>query len=60
MPNDITPLEYTTVREVIHNIFNILLEREFECYQDGEFDFEFMEYCADDIIRLIKRQGGQI
>ena len=60
MPNDTSPLEYTKVREIIHTIFNVLLEREFECQQGGEFDFEFMEYCTDEILRLIKRQGGQI
>ena len=60
MPSDTSPLEYAVVREFIHNIFNMLLAREFECYQGGEFDYEFMECCTDEIIRLIKRQGGEV
>ena len=60
MPSDVSPLEYTVVREAVHYIFNMLLEHELECYQDGEFDYEFMECCTDDILRLIKRQGGQV
>lgn len=53
-------LEYKDLREKIHSIFIDFLERELECHQSNEFDFEWMEFKTDDILTLIKRQGGKI
>ena len=54
------PYDYNQLRAAIHNILYSYDIREIECAQDDEFDYEFMECCTDEIIRLIKRQGGQI
>ena len=52
------PLGYKELREEIHKIFNEYFEHEMECWNGGEYDFEFMEFRTDDILRLIQRQGG--
>lgn len=52
-------LSYGELRSKIHRIFIEFYEREMECSKGGEFDFEFMEYRTDEILRLIKRQGGE-
>lgn len=52
-------LDYSELRKEIHRIFYEFHEREIECSKGGEFDFEFMECCTDEILRLIKRQGGE-
>lgn len=59
MPSDI-PYDYNILRLKIHAIFYDLLDREFECDRNKEFDFEFMEAKTDDILRLIRQQGGQV
>lgn len=51
--------DYGELRKEIHRIFCEFHEREMECSKGGEFDFEFMECCTDEILRLIKRQGGE-
>lgn len=50
-------LSYLELRDEIHKILCGFLEYELPIQNDGEFDFEYMEFCTDDILRLIKRQG---
>ena len=49
---------YDELRRKIHDIFGDFLHHEIEICNAGEFDFEYMEFCTDDILHLIKRQGG--
>ena len=58
MPNN-SMYDYKNLRTIIHKIFYDFLDRELECAKDGEFDHEFLEAKTDDILRLIRRQGGQ-
>lgn len=51
-------LNYSELREEIHKILCDFLEYECPIQNDGEFDFEYMEFRTDEILRLIKRQGG--
>lgn len=51
-------LNYIETREAIHKILFDFFDRELECSKDNEFDFEFMEFKTDDILRLIQNQGG--
>ena len=56
--NKLTKYDYETTRSAIHAIFWKFWDREIDCDQSGEFDYEWMEACTDDILSLIKRQGG--
>ena len=60
MQNNLQPYDYKNVRTVIHNILYSFFDHELECSKEQEFDFEFMESKTDEILRLIKRQGGQV
>lgn len=51
-------LNYIETREKIHKILFDFFDRELECFKDNEFDFEWMEFKTDDILRLIQNQGG--
>ncbi len=51
-------LNYRETREKIHKILFNFFDRELECSKDNEFDFEFMEFRTDDILKLIQNQGG--
>ena len=53
-----TKLDYCELRDKIHNILEDFLQHEIKMCNAGEFDFEYMECCTDDILHLIKRQGG--
>ena len=53
-------LDYSELREEIHKILCDFLNHELPIQNDGEFDFEYLEFRTDDILRLIKRQGGSI
>ena len=53
-------LDYRELRKEIHKILCEFLSYEHPLQNDGEFDFEFLEFRTDDILRLIKRQGGTI
>ena len=53
-------LDHSELREEIHKILCDFLSYELPLQNDGEFDFEFLEFRTDDILRLIKRQGGTI
>ena len=53
-------MSYTELREKIHVIFYDLLDREFECAKDNEFDNEFLEAQTDEVLRLIRQQGGEV
>lgn len=53
-------LNYKELRDKIHEILFDFFEWEMKCNKDNEFDFEFMEFKTDDILRLIQRQGGII
>lgn len=47
-------LNYFELRDGIHKILCEFLKHELPIQNDGEFDFEYMEFCTDDILRLIK------
>ena len=51
-------LTYTELRNEIHNILFEFFDREQECSKGNEFDFEWMEFKTDNILQLIKQQGG--
>lgn len=51
-------LDYHELREKIHEILCDFLEHELPIQNGGEFDFEYLEFRTDDILKLIKRQGG--
>ena len=51
-------LNYSELREEVHKILCDFLEFESPIKNGGEFDFEYMEFRTDEILRLIKRQGG--
>ncbi len=53
-------LEYKELREKIHKILFDFFDWELKCSKDNEFDFEFMEFRTDEILRLIQQQGGSI
>ena len=58
MENKIVPLEYYLLREKIHNILSNYFCGQFHCVQNNEFDYEWLESQTDEILRLIKQQGG--
>lgn len=51
-------LNYKETREKIHEILFDFFDRELECSKDNEFDFEWLEFKTDNILRLIQNQGG--
>lgn len=51
-------LEYKELRDEIHKILFDFFDWEMKCNEDKEFDFEFMEFRTDEILRLIQNQGG--
>lgn len=57
MPNK---MSYAELREKVHVIFYDLLDREFECAKDNEFDHEFFEMQTDEVLQLIRQQGGEV
>ena len=57
MPNK---MSYAKLREKVHVIFYDLLDREFDCIKGNEFDNEFLEAQTDEILQLIRQQGGEV
>ena len=53
------PLEYKELREKINNILITLFNFEYELQLNGEFDWDFLEFRTDEILQIIKDQGGQ-
>lgn len=53
-------LDYGELRKKIQKILCDFLNYECSLQNNGEFDFDFLEFRVDDILRLIKRQGGSI
>ena len=53
-------LEYKELRDEIHRILCDFFEWEIKCAKNQEFDFEFMEFRTDEILNLIRCQGGTI
>lgn len=53
-------LDYGELREEIHKILYDFLTHEHPLQNNGEFDSEFLEFRTDDILQLIKRQGGTV
>ena len=51
-------MNYVELRHKVHDILGDFLRHEIEICNAGEFDSEYIEFCADDILHLIKRQGG--
>ena len=60
MLNNLTPYNYQELREEIHYILNEFFGYEYKLFKNGEFDHEFLEATTDDILRLIRRQGGTV
>ena len=60
MKNKLPPYDYNNLRTTIHIIFYDLLDREFECAKGNEFDNEFLEMQTDEVLRLIRQQGGEV
>ena len=61
MPNNLMePLEYTELRTYINELLSSFFNYEFDLVQNGEYDWETEESYTDDILRLIRRQGGQV
>lgn len=60
MQNNIEPLDYVELRDTINAILSNFFNYEFNLYQNGEYDWEAEESFTDDILRLIRRQGGQV
>lgn len=58
--NNKDKLDYRELREEIHKVLCDFLSYEYPLQNDGEFDFEYLEFRTDDILRLIRRQGGTI
>ena len=53
-------MSYAELREKVHVIFYDLLDRELECAKGNEFDSEFLEAQTDEVLRLIRQQGGEV
>lgn len=53
-------LSYGELRKEIHKVLCDFLSYEHPLQNNEEFDFEYLEYRTDDILRLIRRQGGLI
>lgn len=51
-------MNYAELRHKVHDILGDFLCHEIEICNAGEFDSDYMEFCTDDILHLIKRQGG--
>jgi len=58
--NLMKPLEYTELRTCINELLSSFFNYEFDLVQHGEYDWETEESYTDDILRLIRRQGGQV
>ena len=54
------PFDYPELRTEIHKIFADFWRHQRKMLEAGEYDWEWMEYRTDDILRLIQRQGGKI
>ena len=52
--------EYKELREKIHEILFNFFDWELKCSKGNEFDFEFLEFRTDEILKLIQQQGGSI
>lgn len=52
--------EYKELRDKIHEILFSFFDWELICSKNNEFDFEFLEFRTDEILRLIQQQGGSI
>ncbi len=59
MQSNLPPFEYPKLREEIQEILYRFFIYEYHLSFDNEFDQEFMESKVDDILRLIRRQGGK-
>lgn len=60
MQNKLPPYDYQNLTEQIHLVFYDFLEQEYRILRRGESDEELLESCTDNILRLIRRQGGQV
>ena len=53
-------LEYKELRDEIHRILFDFFDWELKCSENNEFDFEFLEFRTDEILKLIQQQGGSL
>lgn len=51
---------YSNLREDIHKVLFEFINYEYEMLKGREFDYDFLEYRTDDILRIIKNCGGDI
>ena len=51
-------LTYTELKDEIHLILMQFFSHEITVGKDKGFDFQFMKLKTDDILKLIKKQGG--
>ena len=54
-------LSYSELRQEIHKILYDFFEHELQLQKEGEFfDFEYLDFRTDDILKLIRKQGGSV
>lgn len=51
---------YRNLREDIHKVLFEFINYEYEILKGKEFDYEFLEFKTDDILRIIKNCCGDI
>lgn len=51
-------LNYSDLRAKLNAILCNFLDYEIEICNSGQFDSDYMEFCTDDILTIIKNQGG--
>ena len=53
-------LDYGELWEEIHKVLCDFLAYEHLLQNEGEFDYDYLEFRTDDILRIVKRQGGTL
>ena len=49
-----------SLRGRLHFILEDFFNHEIKMYNSGEYDWEYLEYSTDEILRVIKQQGGSV
>lgn len=53
-------LSYSSLRGRLRFILEDFFNHEIKMYNSGEYDWEYLEYSTDEILRLIKQRGGSV
>lgn len=53
-------LSYSSLRGRLHFILEDFFNHETKMQNSDKYDWEYLEYSTDEILRLIKQQGGSI